>query len=188
MAKAKYKVTNVVAAGNLHMELDLYQLPLKFKNIEYEPEQFPGAILKFNVPKATVLVFKNGKIVIVGCKDKQVVEEAVLKAYQLLSKVAIRVDKKITAKNVKEAYEITNIVAAADLSMEMDLFRVAMEVEGDIEYEPEQFPGAILKLREPKVSVLIFKNGKLILAGARTKKEIEKALVEVEEILKKFRN
>ena len=81
---AKYKITNFVASGDLAMELDLYKLPLKFKNIEYEPEQFPGAILKFNNPKATLLLFKNGRVVIVGCKEKKLIKEALKKAYKML--------------------------------------------------------------------------------------------------------
>ncbi|RME79381.1 MAG: TATA-box-binding protein [Methanobacteriota archaeon] len=183
MAK-NYTITNVVAAGNLGLELDLYKLPSKFKNIEYEPEQFPGAILKFNKPKATLLVFKNGKIVIVGCKDRKTIEAAIIKAYELLAPVASKIYKKLNRKKLD--YEVTNMVAAADLEMEMDLFKVTMGVSEDIEYEPEQFPGAILKLRDPKISILVFKNGKLIIAGGRTKAEIEKALVKVKKILSKF--
>ena len=183
MAK-DYTITNVVAAGNLGLELDLYKLPAKFRNIEYEPEQFPGAILKFNKPKATLLVFKNGKIVVVGCKDRKTIEEAIVKAYELLAPVASKINKKLNKKNLD--YEITNMVAAADLGIEMDLFQVTLQVPEDIEYEPEQFPGAILKLRDPKVSILVFKNGKIILAGARTAKEIEKALEKVKKLLKKF--
>ncbi len=184
MANFKYKITNVVAAGNLGLELDLYKLPLKFTNIEYEPEQFPGAILKFNQPKATLLVFKNGKIVIVGCKDRKTIETAIIKAYELLSPVASKILKKMNPKKLD--YEVTNIVASADLNIEMDLFKVVLQVNENIEYEPEQFPGAILKLREPKVSILIFKNGKLIIAGAKARKDIERAIEKTAKVLKPF--
>ena len=183
MAKG-YVITNVVAAGNLGLELDLYKLPLRFKNIEYEPEQFPGAILKFNKPKATLLVFKNGKIVVVGCKDRKTIEEAIVKAYEMLKPVASRVVKKLDKKNLD--YSITNMVAAADLGIEMDLFRVTLELEEDIEYEPEQFPGAILKLRDIGVSILVFKNGKLIIAGGRTERDVSRALERVKKLLSRF--
>ena len=183
MEKA-YKITNVVAAGNLGLELDLYKLPMKFSNIEYEPEQFPGAILKFNKPKATLLIFKNGKIVIVGCKHRKTIEEAIVKAYDMLHSVASKITKRFNPK--KPDYEVTNIVASADLHIEMDLFKVVLEADEDIEYEPEQFPGAILKLRNPKISILIFKNGKLIIAGAKSKKEIEQAIEKTRRILMPF--
>ncbi|MEM4296092.1 MAG: hypothetical protein QXI89_00865 [Candidatus Anstonellales archaeon] len=182
----QYKITNLVAASDLGIELDLYRLPAKFRNVEYEPEQFPGAILKFNQPKATLLIFKNGKIVVVGCKDKKTIEEAIIKAYKMLLPAATRIFKRLDTKKPK--YEITNMVASADIGFELDLFKIAMDISADVEYEPEQFPGAILKLRDPNISILIFKNGKLIVAGARNKDEIETALGRAERTLKKFKS
>jgi transcription initiation factor TFIID TATA-box-binding protein len=181
---AKYKITNLVASADLGIELDLYQLPLKFKNIEYEPEQFPGAILKFNNPKATLLLFKNGRTVIVGCKDKKLIKEALARAYKMLFPYSKKISKKLDEKNIK--FEITNIVAAGDVEMKLDLFKLAMNVEEDIEYEPEQFPGAVLRFRNPPISLLIFRNGKLIIAGAKSKEEIEKILERTEKIVKKY--
>src|SRR3989338_2600644 len=141
--KAEFVITNMVASAGLGLELDLFALAQKIKEIEYEPEQFPGAILKFKEPKASLLLFKNGKVVCVGGKKLEIV--------------------------------ITNIVASANLNMELDLYRIAYKLP-DVEYEPEQFPGAILKFKEPKVSLLLFKNGKVICAGAKTEKDIRVAL------------
>ena len=67
MAKnPEFVITNMVASASLGLELDLYALANKIREIEYEPEQFPGAILKFKDPKASLLLFKNGKVVCVG--------------------------------------------------------------------------------------------------------------------------
>jgi len=63
-------------------------------------------------------------------------------------------------------FEIVNFVATASLDMNLDLFDVAMNLD-NVEYEPEQFPGAILRLDEPKLTFLLFKNGKMICAGAK---------------------
>ncbi len=177
--KIKYEITNMVAAGNLGFEVDLYSLIQNFKNIEYEPEQFPGAILKFNEPKSTLLIFKNGKVVCVGCMNKQVIEKALSKAHKLLLPYA----KKIHRKSYD--YEITNMVAYASLELDLNLFDLALGID-DIEYEPEQFPGAILKLKKPAVSLLVFKNGKVIVAGARNRREIEASLEKVYSMLSKF--
>jgi transcription initiation factor TFIID TATA-box-binding protein len=168
---AKYKITNLVASADLGIELDLYQLPLKFKSIEYEPEQFPGAILKFNNPKATLLLFKNGRTVIVGCKDKKLIKEALVRAYKMLFPYSKKISKKLDEKNIK--FEITNIVAAGDVEMKLDLFKLAMNVE-------------VLRFRKPTISLLIFRNGKLIIAGAKSKEEIEKILERTEKIVKKY--
>ncbi len=178
--KPDFVITNMVASAALGLELDLFQLATKIKEMEYEPEQFPGAILKFNDPKASLLVFKNGKIVCVGCKKRSVIEKTVEKTRKLLLPYA----KKILT-NKKPKIEITNIVASGDLSMELDLYKIAYKIS-NVEYEPEQFPGAILKFKDPKVSMLLFKNGKIICAGAKNEEEIKKAIRKAKRLLKPY--
>ena len=80
-------------------------------------------------------------------------------------------------------YTIVNIVASAALGMELDLYGIATGIE-NAEYEPEQFPGLILKLKDPKSSLLLFKNGKIICTGARCEADVEKALKKTLEIIK----
>jgi len=178
--KSDFVITNMVASASLGLELDLFQLAHKIKEIEYEPEQFPGAILKFQDPKASLLLFKNGKIVCVGCKKRSLVEKTIEKTRKMLIPYA----KKIIT-NKKPKIEITNIVASADLGIELDLYRIAYKVS-NVEYEPEQFPGAILKFKEPKVSLLLFKNGKVICAGAKNEDEIRKVLRKAKKLLKPY--
>ena len=43
-------------------------------------------------------------------------------------------------------------------------------------YEPEQFPGAIYRMDDPKVVFLIFSSGKLVCAGAKKEEEIYRAV------------
>ncbi len=183
MSKEDYVITNMVASVNLGIDLDLYELTSQMKNIEYEPEQFPGAIMKLSNPKATILVFKNGKIVIVGCRDKKTIEAVIKEVYKRLLKFG-KVKEKYDVKHPK--YMLTNMVASSDLHMDLDLFSLAFQLE-DIEYEPEQFPGAIIRLRNPDASLLLFKNGKIIIAGCRNRKDIEKSIKKIKEKLKQFR-
>jgi transcription initiation factor TFIID TATA-box-binding protein len=72
-------------------------------------------------------------------------------------------------------FKIENIVASANLEKELDLYAIARELD-NVEYEPEQFPGAILKLKEPKTSLLLFKNGKMICTGAKSEGDVHKAI------------
>lgn len=72
-------------------------------------------------------------------------------------------------------FKVENIVASAAIKEELDLYKIARDVN-NVEYEPEQFPGAILKLKDPKTSLLLFKNGKLICTGARSKGDVERAI------------
>lgn len=178
--KPDFVITNMVASASLGLELDLYSLAHKIKEIEYEPEQFPGAILKFKDPKASLLLFKNGKVVCVGCKKRSLIEKTIEKTIKLLTPYA----KRIT-KTKKPKIDITNIVASANLGIELDLYRIAYKVD-DVEYEPEQFPGAILKFKKPKVSLLLFKNGKVICAGAKSESEIRGVLIKAKKLLKPY--
>ncbi|MBN2478366.1 TATA-box-binding protein, partial [Candidatus Micrarchaeota archaeon] len=142
---------------------------------------FPGAILKFKDPKASLLLFKNGKVVCVGCKRRDIIKKTIEKTIKMLTPYAKRIIRK-----KKPKIEITNIVAAANLGMDLDLYKVAYKMP-NVEYEPEQFPGAILKFKDPKASLLLFKNGKVICAGAKTEDEIEKTLKKAKKLLKKFK-
>jgi len=180
MKKRKFVITNMVASASLGLELDLFSLAQKIKEVEYEPEQFPGAILKFKDPKASLLLFKNGKVVCVGCKRRDIIKKTIDKTIKLLTPYA----KKIIRKK-RPKIEITNIVASAALGMDLDLYKVASKLD-DVEYEPEQFPGAILKFKDPKASLLLFKNGKVICAGAKTEEEIEKTLNKAKKLLKGY--
>lgn len=175
--KIEFVITNMVASASLGLELDLYALANKIREIEYEPEQFPGAILKFKDPKASLLLFKNGKVVCVGCKKRELITKTIDKTIKMLTPYA----RSIT-KTKKPQIDITNIVAAASLGIDLDLYKIAYKIK-DVEYEPEQFPGAILKFKEPKASLLLFKNGKVICAGAKNEKEISDVLAKAKKML-----
>ena len=176
--RPKYQIENIVASGELKIELDLYSLAYKLKDIEYEPEQFPGAILKLKEPKASLLVFKNGKVICTGAKTEDLIKKAIRRAYKLVSPYS----KTPPPKRFTPIYTVQNIVASGELNVVLDLYSLAQKIK-QIEYEPEQFPGAILKIKEPKSSLLLFKNGKVICTGCKTEKEVRKALKKTAKML-----
>ena len=83
--KATFKIENIVASANLNVELDLYAIAQEVRDVEYEPEQFPGAILKLKDPRSSLLLFKNGKIICTGCKNEAEVDYSINKAVKLLA-------------------------------------------------------------------------------------------------------
>ncbi|MGC8662519.1 MAG: hypothetical protein ACP5RT_01910 [Candidatus Micrarchaeia archaeon] len=90
----------------------------------------------------------------------------------------------MTKKNLQEPeFKVENIVASADLGVDLDLYSIA-KASPDVDYEPEQFPGAICKIREPKSALLLFKNGKIICTGAKTEADIRRAINQVIKIVK----
>ena len=175
----KYTIVNMVASAALDQSLDLYSLAIGIPNIEYEPEQFPGAILKIKEPKVSMLLFKNGKVICSGASNEKQIEQGIKKASKLIHEIQpeVKVKRKVE-------FTIVNFVATASLDMNLDLFDVAMNLD-NVEYEPEQFPGAILRLDEPKLTFLLFKNGKMICAGAKKEAHLRKGLKIVEEMVGK---
>ncbi len=71
--------------------------------------------------------------------------------------------------------EIQNIVVFVDLKTEVDLERMAFELPGS-EYHPERFPALIVKFKEPKISFLVFRNGKINCTGANHISKVQKGV------------
>jgi len=166
----EYQIVNLVASATMHATLDLYNLAVSVPNIEYEPEQFPGAILKLKEPKVSMLLFKNGKVICSGASNEKEIELGIIKASRLIHEIQpkVKVLKKVE-------YTVVNLVATANLHQQLDLFNTALNLE-NVEYEPEQFPGAILRLEDPKITLLLFKNGKVICAGAKKEEDLKRGL------------
>jgi len=178
--KSDFNIENIVASADLDLELDLYSIAYKVYDVEYEPEQFPGAIFKMKEPKSSLLLFKNGKIICTGCKSEKEVRQVIDKTQKLLFKHAKAIHKK-----GKVDFVVENIVASANFNVVLDLYKIASEVEG-VEYEPEQFPGAIFKMKEPKSSLLLFKNGKIICTGCKSEKDVKIVLEKTAKILRPY--
>ncbi|HLC79259.1 MAG TPA: TATA-box-binding protein [archaeon] len=166
----QYTIVNIVASANLNTTIDLYNLAITIPSVEYEPEQFPGAILKLKEPKVSMLLFKNGKVICSGASSESQIPLAIYKA----SKMIHEIQKSVKVQKNAE-YTVVNLVTTANLKMNLDLFKTAMESD-NVEYEPEQFPGAILRIHDPKLTLLLFKNGKLICAGAKNEELLKKGL------------
>ena len=173
----KYTIVNLVASSNLNATLDLYNLAISIPNIEYEPEQFPGAILKLKEPKVSMLLFKNGKVICSGASNENQIAQAIRKASKLIHEIQKEVKIQKTVK-----YTVVNLVATANLNQNLDLFQTAMNLD-NVEYEPEQFPGAILRIADPKITLLLFKNGKMICAGAKKESLLRKGLKVASELI-----
>jgi transcription initiation factor TFIID TATA-box-binding protein len=172
-----YKIVNLVASSSLGSSLDLYNLATAIPEIEYEPEQFPGAILKLAEPKVSLLLFKNGNIIISGASFEKDIKAAIKKATKIINEV----QKNVPIKQ-RITYKIVNLVATSSLNKQIDLFNAAVTLD-NIEYEPEQFPGAIVRLFNPKLTMLLFKNGKLICAGAKSEEDIVKGLSKLKKVI-----
>ncbi|MFQ6012318.1 MAG: TATA-box-binding protein [Thermoplasmata archaeon] len=174
---AKIKIENVVASTSLGGELDLQAIALALGGAEYEPEQFPGLIYRLKDPKTATLLFRSGKVVCTGAKSLEDVRTAI-------RTVARQIEESGLEINTDPDIEVQNIVASSDLGQEINLNAIAISLGLErVEYEPEQFPGLVYRLDEPKVVVLLFGSGKLVCTGARKPSDVERAVEKITEEL-----
>jgi len=161
-------IVNVVASVTLNQTLDLNSIVRAFPGVEYRPEQFPGIVFKLKKPKTANLIFGSGKMVCVGAKSERQAKRAVMRVVQRLKDNGILIVKRPTI-------EVVNIVASASLGKQIDIEKAAYILERTM-YEPEQFPGLIYRMDKPKVVLLLYMNGKLVVTGAKTEDEVYEAV------------
>ena len=178
MAKFDITIQNIVASVNLNTKIDLDKVVKHLEGTEYEPEQFPGIVYRFKDPKVATLIFSSGKIVVTGARTVDDVNKVVKKLAKLLKDGGIANPKSPTI-------QVENIVASAKLNMELNLDKIAFDLENS-EYEPDQFPGLVYRMSDPKCAFLLFSSGKVVCTGARTIEEVESAVKTVSKRLKKL--
>ena len=173
-----YRIENVVASTSLGQELDLKAIALALGGSEYEPEQFPGLIYRIKDPKTVILLFRSGKVVCTGAKSLDAVKTAVAVVSKQIEAAGLSIKK-------NPEIEVQNIVATADLGAQVELNRVALTLGlTSVEYEPEQFPGLVYRLDDPKVVLLMFGSGKVVCTGARQPSDVERAVERITAELK----
>jgi len=166
---------NIVSTVNLNCKLDLKQIVLQARNAEYNPKRFAAVIIRLRDPKTTALIFASGKMVCTGAKSEEASMTAARKYARMIQKMGFNV----TFKDFK----IQNIVGSCDVKFPIKLDTLVKEHQSFCSYEPELFPGLIYRMTSPKIVLLIFVSGKLVLTGAKTKTEIDKAFENIYYVL-----
>ena len=83
------KIQNIVVSADLHANIDLFSLSKNIKEVDYEPEQFPGAIFRIKEPKAVIILFKNGKLICTGSNTTKNIKEVLERATKVISKYVV---------------------------------------------------------------------------------------------------
>lgn len=176
--RIKAKVENMVSAITIDQKIDLKEFTKRVKGLEYNPERFPGIVYRIKKPKVAMLIFSSGKIICTGARSREDINIAVKTLRKKLADggVIVKAEPKV---------EVQNIVASANMNVTVNLDVLATKCE-NTEYEPEQFPGLVFSLAEPKTVMLVFRSGKMIITGAKTPEAVniaaEKTKKAVEEI------
>jgi len=171
MKKSNLAVQNIVATTSLGKQISLTKLARTQNNTEYNPEQFPGLVLRVKKPKSAVLVFSSGNLVCTGTKSVAQVKEVIKAVIKQIAKIGVRITQ-------KPKIEVQNIVASGSIDLTLNLNMLALQLE-NTEYEPEQFPGLVYKLIEPPATFLLFSNGKLVCTGTKNKDQLEQSMVQL---------
>jgi len=161
-------IENVVASASVDQKIDLNDVTKKFPETEYHPEQFPGLVFRLANPRTATLIFRTGKMVCTGGKSEAMAIKAVNTVVKQLRKGKIKIKNEPVIK-------VQNIVAAINLGGKIHLELAARKLPRSM-YEPEQFPGLIHRMLEPKTVILLFASGKLVCTGAKKEEQVYRSV------------
>ncbi|CAD6266758.1 unnamed protein product [Miscanthus lutarioriparius] len=170
---------NIVSTVNLDCKLDLKAIALQARNAEYNPKRFAAVIMRIREPKTTALIFASGKMVCTGAKSEQQSKLAARKYARIIQKLGFPAKFK--------DFKIQNIVGSCDVKFPIRLEGLAYSHGAFSSYEPELFPGLIYRMKQPKIVLLIFVSGKIVLTGAKVREETYTAFENIYPVLTEFR-
>jgi len=174
-------IENIVASGTIAGSIDLARFSELTGNCDLNKKRFPGAVYRIADPKIACLVFSSGKIVLTGIRDLEALKKGLAIITESLRKAGMEplAEPRVTVTNMVCSYNLNRYINLNKLSVTLNL--------ENIEYEPEQFPGLVYRVQNPKIVVLIFSSGKIILTGGRTIEDIKKGLDVLKEKLESVR-
>ena len=187
-------IVNIVSMVDLGVKLNLKAITLQCPNCEYNPKRIDAVIMRMSNPRAAALIFNTGKLICLGTKDEKISEGAAKKFAKNI--------KQLGYKEVKfKKFELINVVATCDIKFNINLGKLSAKIAFinnkiqsenkenilKFSYESELFPGLILYMNNPKITLLIFESGKINFVGAKQKEDIFKAYKRVYPLIYKYK-
>jgi len=172
-------IENIVASATVQHRMELNAVVKAFPDAEYRPGRFPGLVFRLKKPRTSTLIFGSGKMICTGARSEKEAERALRKLVKVLKEGGILIVGKPETK-------IVNVVATANLGGSVDLselYESERGMRGRIVYEPEQFPGLIYRMEDPRAVFLIFSSGKLVCTGARREEDAHQAVIKLHQQL-----
>ena len=198
-------IQNIVSTVNLgnvkekekeKLNLNLKLIALQVENTQYNPSKFTGLVIRIKEPRTTALIFPNGKLVCLGAKT----EEDSLKACKQYAKIIKNLNYPISTVN---NFRVQNIVGSSNVNFKIPLMKLYIHMKKyncKVIYEPECFPGLIYRYldeeekneenKDQKLNIvfLIFASGKMVITGAKKRKQIYDSFEKVFHLLIQFKN
>jgi transcription initiation factor TFIID TATA-box-binding protein len=164
------RIENIVASGAVADSIDLAELARRTDNCELNTKRFPGAVFRLESPRIASLIFSSGKIVMTGMKDEGAIKTGLDIILDALAKTGVTIYE-------HPRVAVTNIVCSCDTKRSINLNKLVITLDlENVEYEPEQFPGLVYRLSDPKIVALLFSSGKIILTGGKNLDDIHRGL------------
>jgi transcription initiation factor TFIID TATA-box-binding protein len=149
------KIENIVCSGTLNQEINLMDLS-RAGVIEYDPEMYHAGYIKTNGHSITL--YRTGKYIMPGMKSFEDMKDTFDKVCSILSTVLD--EGRFSAPAVR------NMVCSSIAPYPLDLERMFIELlnrDYQVSYEPESFPGLIL--RTEGCTFNVFASGKFLILG-----------------------
>jgi len=197
---ATWEPSNIVIAADLKTRLPLDKIAIELENTSYDPENFPGLIYRIEEgdKRVTILMFNSGKLIVTGIKSSKEAKKYIEELRKALKNIGIETPDNyvMSIKNfvANGRFKYTNIdinklledyVGRAEpyYGKAPGISKKVLESLENVEYNPEQFPGAIIKYKKDDIEVtfLVFHTGSFVCTGAKNEEEAEKAISSFEE-------
>uniref|UniRef100_T1IML2 TATA-box-binding protein n=1 Tax=Strigamia maritima TaxID=126957 RepID=T1IML2_STRMM len=173
------QVENVIATVNLCCKLDLKHIVSHARNAEYNPKKFSAVVMRIREPKSTALLYSSGKMICIGVKSEEQSHLAARKYARIIQKLGFEAKFR--------DYKIQNIVGSFDVQFPIRLEGLVIGHNQFCSYEPELFPGLVYHMIRPKIVLLIFVSGKIVITGAKCRSELQEAFNNIYPILKIYK-
>jgi transcription initiation factor TFIID TATA-box-binding protein len=175
----------MVASARLTDTIDLHEVASTL-DLDFEAEQFPGMVYRVGeethgtgAPKVCLLLFGSGRVVATGARSY---DDVVIAMNHIVDDLN---DHEFDLWDFNEDdIQVQNIVMTYDYAETLHLHELVLALPFErSEYEPEQFPGLIFRLKETSGVCLIFSSGKCVITGTNSPDEALAAIDELKEVL-----
>ncbi|CAH2251083.1 TATA-box-binding [Pelobates cultripes] len=172
------QLQNIVSTVNLGCKLDLKTIALRARNAEYNPKSYKTNTARV-CDQVDARIASNGLVHFTAWKSEEQSRLAARKYARVVQKLGF------PAKFLD--FKIQNMVGSCDVKFPIRLEGLVLTHQQFSSYEPELFPGLIYRMIKPRIVLLIFVSGKVVLTGAKVRAEIYEAFENIYPILKGFR-
>eukprot|EP00049_Salpingoeca_infusionum_P027158 m.30764 g.30764 ORF g.30764 m.30764 type:complete len:221 (+) comp9328_c2_seq1:318-980(+) len=191
LAKASVDIKNVVASFQIGMQLDLQVLSGLMRNSVFKRRQNAMAVHMIE-PRATIMVYRTGRCMVLGAKSAASAEAAAKRCTLAISKALSRAMPRQKQKVDRSAlqcnnFAVHNVVGLLKLPFLINLEAMYNENMLLCQYDMEAFPGLVLRLPSPDVTLLVFHSGKVVLTKGKCAQDLQRAAHDSVPLLQKFK-